>query len=244
MKELLAVAFLAMAFVACNPSENVVQTAIAQTEEAKPAETDTPRPTATMKRIELPTPESTDTPEPTDMPEPTSTALPPVVLSPTAIPRQAIDITSLLVEPGDLPRNLTPTVYSTSELITQSRGLGSISLGVNFTNLEFHDEDSGFSGGGVLVFVYDSDSESASAYHKASRQIEENQNLLGLFGFEPPVGERSYGAFNSPQRHLTFERCNSVVYIWMKTATESQISAYAQKLDGRLSNALCVDENQ
>ena len=62
----------AVVFSACSsgePSESDIQTAIAQTAEAIPTETDVPEPTATTKRVKLPTP--TNTPIPTNTPMPT-----------------------------------------------------------------------------------------------------------------------------------------------------------------------------
>lgn len=75
----LALLFLLAACTAAAPSEADIQTAIAQTVEARPAATVTPRPTATTKRIKLPTATPappTSTPVPTNTPAPTPTNTP------------------------------------------------------------------------------------------------------------------------------------------------------------------------
>jgi len=66
---------IAMLLLGCNPSETDIQTAIAQTEAAKPTHTLTPEPTNTPEPSPTLEPTSTDTPDPTPTPEPSPTPI-------------------------------------------------------------------------------------------------------------------------------------------------------------------------
>jgi hypothetical protein len=128
---------------------------------------------------------------------------------------------------------------SADELLSQSIYLGHVPLGANFINLNFHNDNSGYTGGAVMIYVYDDVDTAKDVYQTTSRVVEDHHNLLGMLGFEPPVGAEAVGGSDTPQKHLTFRRCRAVVYIWMVRVTEDQIVAYAQRLDGRLAGLVC-----
>lgn len=88
-----------LVLVGCGSSEDDMATAVAQTVEALPTEADVPRPTATVKRIKLPTPEATNTPEPTS----TDTATPTKTMTPSSTPTNTPTSTSTSTATPDAP---------------------------------------------------------------------------------------------------------------------------------------------
>ena len=84
MKKIIVISLMALLLVGCGTSEDAVQTAIAETEAAKPTLTYTAVPTDTPEPTFTPLP--TDTPQPTETDIPTETTVPTEEYTPTPLP--------------------------------------------------------------------------------------------------------------------------------------------------------------
>lgn len=196
--------------------------------------------TATAEAIPTDTqiPEDTATPRPTETPVPTDTIIPTDTPTPTRIPLSSIDLEPLFIQSGDLPGHLRAGQIS-DLLMTQSIRLENLEAPANFLNQKFEHEQSRRVGGSVIVYLYEDASEASKAYTQVKSGFSP-----GGFGSEVQVdvGENSYGYWSTPQRHTIYTRCNAFVYVWMVDASESEILAYARRLDERLSPFICRDQ--
>jgi hypothetical protein len=223
---LLVIFVLFMPACSSESNEQVIQTAIALTQEALPTETPIP-PTETS----VP---QTETPNPTETPYPTETPVPPTE---TPIPLSAIDLEPIILQSGDLPEQLLPDfVYRDFN----ERGIQSVDIPDpdNFIVQRFHNQERNNTGGGAYLYIYN-DIELANRSYR--RMLPHISSPLDMLVTHPEVGEQSQMVQYSPTYSLIFTRCNAFIHILMVGVREFDIVSYAQNLDARLQDTICKD---
>jgi hypothetical protein len=214
---------------ACSPSEEAVQQAIAETVAAAPIPTNTPSPTETAIPIP-PTPTNTATAQPTETttPEPN-----PVLLS-------EIDLESIVLAGNEfLPPPLLQD-FIEHELTTRQDILGELARPDNFIMQRLYNEDQ-WTGGAVLIFVYEDLDNVREAYARASMQLDGLGYDLGISYYDD-IGERAKMEEYETRNYLIFPRCHAFVFIWTQGAREFDIVNYAKALDGLLQPVICIAE--
>ena len=186
---------------------------------------------------------STSTPLPTPMPTSTPTPIP--TPTPTPIPLSEINLEPIVFLSGDLPagfsgaqiRDTPPTMFD---------GI------VGFENSiyqQFERNDKG--AGGVTILLYDLIDQREVAYSIIVGGFGKSGDDAGVkttVAELPGVGEKamyvtieaSVSGISLNNVDLVFTRCHSVVHIRMTdTANVDYISAYAKRLDKRLTELIC-----
>ncbi len=224
-------ALLNSVLVGCTASESDIQTAIAQTEEAKPTETQVPS-TATPVLTDTPAP--TETPRPTDTPVPTET--------PTPVPLGEIDLLNLITGEIGLPSYLEyPTSGSTSRLLTGVIYLPGASRASNIASFQLRRAGTPDNVGGVNVLWFERPADASRLYADASGKL---QSELGRFGRSvqyTDLGQNSLAVSEVNQFHVVFRRCDTVAHLWAVRAhvNESDILQYAVSLDELIQEMIC-----
>lgn len=171
--------------------------------------------------------------------QPAETQAPATSEAPTAVPTPSLAEIDLeaLVSSVPLPSHLTPTVFSSEELLNYWRGSEQMSLGENFYNLSFHNEETGNPGGEVSIYVYDNE----EAAVENITYVHEYYNTLiqpSEFDF---VGQNGMQAAAPPFGHRAFLVCSVLINIRLSDATIDQIDAYAQQIARQLEDVACLD---
>lgn len=176
------------------------------------------------------TSDSLHAPTATPLPTKTPTAEP----TDTPIPLSDLDL-GALVDSVALPSHLTPTVFSTTDVTDFWRGSDQVSLGENFYSLSFHNENSGNTGGGISVYLYDT---SDTAAENIAYVHEFYQTLIQPREYDL-VGDSGMQAAAPPFKYRTFLTCSALVNIRMADASDDQIDAYAQRIEAVINGAAC-----
>jgi hypothetical protein len=215
MKSVYYLVLIAVLLASCStaPSENTIQTAIAQTQIAQPTNTLTPSPTVT------PTTEPTNTP--------------------TQIPLSNINLDDILIKPGDLPAGFTGGQID--DTLPEDFTKPSFPKADLFIAQEL--VRNGDVKGRVLVLLYTNADDIEQAYRELTSNLgsdqEQVQNLgdqaVGLFNSGETNGVEYQIAF------LFFTRCHAVVEIYGidKYLDIPSLSIYARRLIVRMDPLVC-----
>lgn len=209
MKTIYHFIFIAILLTSCSstPSGDAVQTAIAQTQIAQPTTTLVPIPT--------------DTPTP---------------IPPTPIPLADLDLSSILVQSGDLPsgysgaqiRNTPPAMFK------------DIPEPMNQVYQQFeHNNDSA---GGVGIFIYDNQLDADNAYNIILDGMGDSTESISNIGVRARMMTMDYSMMPGGIKamDLVSFRCNTVVSIRITDSDNPDyIISYAQRLDERLTPLVC-----
>ena len=161
--------------------------------------------------------------------------------TPTTIPISEIDLTELLVQPGDLPAGIDEAqIRDTPDSL--------VSWVPKASNVIYQQFDkSGKGMGGVTVWLYETQTEAANAYSEL------RNGIVGLEDYDE-IGDRSADILPDTGTalvlgisveyllgHLVFNRCHAVVYVGMAPGASGieAIRAYAKRLDTRLEPIVC-----
>lgn len=215
--------FLLVAVLAAcssSPSDEDIQAAIQQTQEAAPP---------TAEPTETPAPAETS--EPTETPAPTETSTPTETPKPTQIPLSSIDLESIVLRDGELPEHLQRDFF-VEGLDAQNVLLGELPEGEQIVTQKFYNSERDSGGGAAIIFLYDDLTLVQNAFDHAAGNLD-------FLNFDADVGEQSKAENNPPQWHLTFTRCHAFVYIFMIDGREFDIVSYAEALDTRLAESVC-----
>ena len=151
--------------------------------------------------------------------------------APTRIPLASVDLEPLLVQSGDLPAGMTgaqvkdaaPPAFKRYPLPTKA--------------IDQRFQRSGDVVGGVVVLLYENAADRDAAWAQAQQAITSSATPL------PDVGEQALLLASSPQLPITsatFRRCAAIVDIGMDAQVQpNEISAYARRLDTRLTPLVC-----
>lgn len=186
-------------------------------------ESSTAEPTAVPATNAPPT--STPLPTSEPAPEPTATAVPDLDLAAAiaAIP---------------LPGHLSATISSDEELLKYWRGSEAVSLGNDFYNLVFNNDETGNPGGEVAVYIYDSPEVAAENFELVRAYFD---TLIQPDDYDF-VGNAGVSASSPPFEHRAFTLCTALVYVRMSGASFDQIDAYAQGVERAIETAVCGPE--
>jgi hypothetical protein len=198
------------------------------TEQTAQAPTSAPAPTATPRPASA-TPEAT--PEPTQPPEPT-----PTPESSTNTPDLAtIDIEPLLIQAGDLPAGLTAGQIQ-QEPFGKYDGIPD-AINTAFQRFEANGEASG----GVGVFLYN-EPDAGYAFLVDTLTDENREIDIGNRGRVNTFDPATINMQAPPVTSIVFQRCSAVVDVFTSNQREEDVIVYARRLDQRLQNALCNNE--
>jgi hypothetical protein len=224
-----------------NEQTAIVPTAPAPT--APPQPTETIAPTATVEPTTPPDPTVTPVLEPTAAPSPTAAPAPTALPEPTALPSEpastpnlaTVALEPLLIQQGDLPDGLAPGEIR-QELPAKYDGIpGALNKGFQ------HFEQDGEISGGVGVLLYD-DPDAGYAF-LIDGLIDTHQAIdIGERGRVNSFDPATLGLPSHPSTSVVFQRCGVVADILMVEQNEASVIAYARRLDQRLQNTLCPDE--
>lgn len=154
-----------------------------------------------------------------------------------------LNLAPILVQENELPSGVTKGQI---EKVTNKQFEFLIDKGINNINLQFLENDELM--GGVTVFLYDKTDKVTNSY---SRILSDNDTYCHSvdttcdFGSNIEVGESS--SYNTWQfdkyqgEELVFTRCFAVVDIrFGDTKDYNSLKSYAEKLDKRLSDLICI----
>lgn len=213
--------------------------------------------TSAAQPTKTPVSPSTNTavPSPTQTTEPSSTPTDIPTETPTMIPLEAIDLEATLIQDGDLPPYMEPGQFSENHDVRMGRAFGEP---VKITSRTLYNSDiSGLNDSGwVSVLLYETEEEANQAYRVVSEHLIDFTS--GAISANSPVDigvEAYWGAYGmglnveTDSHMLTYARCNGLVWIRLiddyrvtsrlDYILESDIVAYAKRLDDRLTNLLC-----
>lgn len=177
---------------------------------------------------------ATSTPQPTAAPTsaaPTATA--------TAVPTAAPDLDlAAVIGAIPLPGHLSATISSDEELLKPWPGSQAVSLGDDFYNLVFHNDETGNPGGEVAVYVYDSTAAAAENF-ELIRAYFDTLIAPGDYDF---VGDVGVSAASPPFDHRAFTLCTALVYVRLSGASFDQVDAYTQGVEQGIKTAVCGPE--
>lgn len=176
---------------------------------------------------------ATDTPQPTAAPTSAPTA------APTETPKTVPDLDlAAVIGAIPLPGHLSATISSDEELLKPWQGSQAVSLGNDFHNLVFHNDETGNPGGEVVVYVYDGAAAAAENF-ELIRTYFDTLIAPGDYDF---VGDAGIRAASPPFEHRAFTLCTALVYVRMSGASFDQIDAYAQGIERAIETAVCGPE--
>ena len=209
MKPVYYLALFTILLASCSsaPSGNAVQTAIAQTQAVLPTNTSVPIPTGT------PTP-----------------------IPPTMIPIADLDLSSILVQPNDLPAG-----YSEAQIRSTAPAMfNDIPESKNQIYQQF--EHDGDAAGGVGVFIYDNQLDADNAYNTILDGMGDGTESVSNIGVRARMAlmDMTLSGMNIQNSELLFYRCNTVVHIRMTDSSNPDyVISFAQRLDERLTPLVC-----
>ncbi len=209
---LLAIA-LSLLLPACSPSAGAVETAIAQTQAARPTSSPVPtvRPTATATKA--------------------STATPTPVPTATQIPLADIDLESLLIQSGDLPAG-----YSGGQVRSGAPAMFD-ELPPAIADISQQFEHNGGPAGGVTIFLYSTVALVRSGYQAILAGFGDDTVARVTVGEQARMVETGFG-FDGAD--IVFTRCAAVVHVRMTDGADAaSVTAYAERLDDRLQPVVC-----
>lgn len=187
---------------------------------------------------------------------PTATLLPWPTVDPNATPVSLaeIDLKPLLIQPGDLPAGMSGGQVTSAR--PPNPGPGSVFKGLPMSDNEIAQEfqGKGGEGGWVMVFLYKSSHDLATAYDLmvdglwGSWQDPEGsatsaKKALADVGEKATIATVDYRVNRWPFKDhavIVFIRCNAVVQIqWSGAEVAEAAISYAKRLDQRLSLTVC-----
>lgn len=166
--------------------------------------------------------------------EKTQTAMP----TPTAINLGEIDLSEILITPGDLPAGYTASQIRDHGFITDEVEVGVINM--MHQDLVFKDDF----GGKISIYLYNSSGEAKKAFDFITSNIQESPNKIDGLG-EDSVGESLYvpliGGLDPIQAStVVFIRCKAVFYGELKSdKAYNGLVDYAKRLDERINKIVC-----
>jgi hypothetical protein len=164
---------------------------------------------------------------------PTAAPIQPTAV-PTAVPLADLDLEPLLIQAGDLPAGLTGAQIRD----TAPEMFSKVPKATKTLNQQFAQADKQV--GGVTVLLYDSPADVSTAYDVIWNGMSTGSSALD-------IGEKA-GGFAKKQivgttqfefSDVLFRRCHAVVHIRMPVSDIAMSTAYAQRLDKRLSAVVC-----
>ena len=166
-------------------------------------------------------------------------------LFPTPIPLSEIDLESIIIVPGDLPAGFSGAQVRD----TPPEMFDDIRNSENMIYQQF--EKGGEAAGGVTIFLFNLISERDIAYQRiidGFGKSGENSEVKTTVEDAPNIGEKAmYMTIEASvlgivinNEDLAFARCHAVIHIRMgKTANVDYLTAYANRLDKRLTQLVC-----
>lgn len=173
----------------------------------------------------------------------TSTQSPTQTPTPTQVPLSEINLEPVLVQTGDLPAGYSGSQISDIDLswidFLQYKGVNRIQ--------QLFEKD-GKPSGSVQVILFDEINQVDNSYSKYKEFFEKDSKIIAEDDFSKgeltDIGDKaiysSHNYLGISTIAIIFTRCNSLVNIsFGDTNTLQYISAYAKRLDKRLSELVC-----
>jgi hypothetical protein len=151
------------------------------------------------------------------------------VVAPAAVALKDIDLEPLLVQSGDLPSGFSGAQIKDAA----PPALKDYPQATKAIDQRFQRNNK--TAGGVVVLLYDQQSDLDQATALATKASKYSESLSG-------VGEQAklfLGTDLLPIRGVTFVRCQAVVDVSMSGVDTREITAYVKRLDKRLQAAVC-----